>query len=110
MTDFPRLQIAVALAATLVLHTLLYGISWGFETLFPIALLLALGYQLFRIFPYLPVAPKQALRASSVDRNRSIRLLISNVLMENRRSDDLLKLIAETDPDLVRGRDERMVG
>ena len=99
--DFPRLQIAVGLAATLLAYLIFYGAGWRPDALFLGALVLALGYQVFRVFPYLPIAPTQVLNAAQVDPTRSIKVLISNVLMENRRADDLLRLIGETDPDVV---------
>lgn len=101
VTDFPRLQIAVGLAATLVVYLLLFGIGLPFDAAVVAVLALALGCQVFRIFPYLPVAPRQVLKVTEVDPSRVIKLLISNVLMENRRVDDLLRLIEETDPDVV---------
>lgn len=99
--DFPRLQIAVGLAATLLAYVILYGAGWRADALFLGAVVLALGYQVLRVFPYLPIAPTQVLKAAEVDPARSIKVLISNVLMENRRADDLLRLIDETDPDVV---------
>jgi endonuclease/exonuclease/phosphatase (EEP) superfamily protein YafD len=39
--------------------------------------------------------------AGEVDERRVLRLLISNVLMENQQSTDFLKLVAETNPDLI---------
>lgn len=101
IADFPRLQIAVGLAVTLVAYAGVYGIGWRPDAFFSAALALALAFQLFRIFPYLPIAPVQVARATSVDPDRSIRLLVMNILMENRRSDDVLNLIEETDPDVV---------
>lgn len=101
VTDFPRLQIAVGLAATLVIYLLLYGVGWDYGALFLGAFALALGYQVFRIYPYLSIAPKQVARAIHVEPPRLIRLLVTNVLMDNRQADDLLRLVEETDPDLV---------
>jgi endonuclease/exonuclease/phosphatase (EEP) superfamily protein YafD len=100
-TDFPRLQIAVGLMVTLTVYILLFGVRWELEALVIAAMAVALGYQLYRIFPYMPGAPKQVVRTTQVDPSRVIKLLISNVLMENRRVDDFLRLIGETDPDVV---------
>lgn len=99
--DFPRLQIAAGLAATLLAYVAIYGIGWRLDALFPAALALALAFQLFRIFPYLPIAPVQVAKAAPLDPDRCVRLLVMNVLMENRRSDDVLTLIKEADPDVV---------
>ena len=99
--DFPRLQIAVALV--LVEGVFLFYFDWAspLDALFGLTLLGSLGYQCFRIYPYTPLASRSVLDASPGDRTRSVRILISNVLMENRRDDDFIALVRELDPDLI---------
>jgi endonuclease/exonuclease/phosphatase (EEP) superfamily protein YafD len=102
--DFPRLQIAIGLVAVLILHAALVGWGSGFDVLFGTTLSVALAYQGWRIFPYTILAPQQVRAANparSGEANGSLRILVSNVLMENRTSDRLLALIRELDPDLV---------
>ncbi|WP_309085009.1 endonuclease/exonuclease/phosphatase family protein [Chelativorans sp.] len=101
VTDFPRLQIAVCLAAVLLCYALLYGFDGGGNGVFLAAVAGALGYQGFRIFPYTILAPCQTKKAAKARPDASIRLLISNVLMENRRADAFLALVREAGPDLV---------
>lgn len=101
VADFPRLQVAVGLAAILLLWLAIYGTGWRPDALFVVSMLLALVYQVYRIFPYLPISPVEVLRATPVRPDRCIRLLVTNVLMENRISDKLIRLIEEKDPDLV---------
>lgn len=99
--DFPRLQIALLLGGvTIVALLLLDRGKWGVR-LFLSALLLALGYQAYRIFPYTPLAPVQALAARDCDDESSVRLLIANVLASNRQSQPLLDSVRETDPDIL---------
>jgi endonuclease/exonuclease/phosphatase (EEP) superfamily protein YafD len=99
--DFPRLQIAILLAAVLVAFVFFYQPARALDTVFVIALLGSLGYQGYRIFPYTPLPAVQVIRANPCDATSSIRLLIANVLMDNRRADDFLALVRANDPDLV---------
>jgi endonuclease/exonuclease/phosphatase (EEP) superfamily protein YafD len=99
--DFPRLQVAVLLAVICLAHACTFRGTSVVDVGFGLALAGSLAYQCFRIFPYTPLAPRQVRDASPGDRARSIRLLVSNVLMENRRDSDFVSLVRETDPDLI---------
>jgi endonuclease/exonuclease/phosphatase (EEP) superfamily protein YafD len=85
----------------LILHGVFFGWDSAVDVVFTVAVLAALAYQAIRILPYTVLAPKEVLDARSADSARSIRILASNVLMENRRADGLLALIRAKDPDLV---------
>ncbi|MCB2054471.1 MAG: endonuclease/exonuclease/phosphatase family protein [Geminicoccaceae bacterium] len=99
--DFPRMQIAVLLAVLLPVHLALYGVSSWLDGLVAGALLASLAYQLWRIVPYTPLHRPQVARATATGGGRSIRFMVANVLMTNRRADDLLALVREADPDLL---------
>jgi endonuclease/exonuclease/phosphatase (EEP) superfamily protein YafD len=99
--DFPRIQIVGGLVVVLILHAALFGWHTSVDMAFSLALLAALAYQASRIFPYTTLAPKRVHLARHPDPARCIRILISNVLMENRQADRLLELIREREPDLV---------
>lgn len=99
--DFPRAQI-------LTLGLLALGLClffWGFRTWCGIALLTAtvsaIVIQSAYIFPYTPLAPKEVLGATEHMPESTISLLVANVLMSNRRTDRLLRMIAERRPDVV---------
>ncbi len=79
MSDFPRLQIASALAALLVGYVVLFGITDRWDIIYLVAIVPALSLQLFRIFPYTVAAPKQVMNASSHRPENCIRVMISNV-------------------------------
>ncbi len=98
--DFPRIQIACGLVVVLILHAAVFRWGTSFDLVFSIALVAALTYQASRILPYTALAPKQVLLARSPDPAKCIRILISNVLMENRKADRLLELIRAKEPDL----------
>lgn len=100
--DFPRLQIAVAIAVVICAYLFLHGAEGTWDAIFLITLAGALGYQSFRIFPYTIVAPREVLKApDDADPANSIRLLIANVLMENRAAHRFLALVQETRPDII---------
>jgi len=99
--DFPRMQIAFMLFCDLVAYIALYGIVSALDAVFAFAVAGALVDQGIRIFPYTPVARKEVADAQPGNDAASIKILISNVLMENRRVGDLLDLVREKDPDVV---------
>ncbi len=96
--DFPRMQFLVAGTVTAILLLLI-----GVNSLFPdaaILLFLAIGLclQAFRMFPYSMIARRQVLTAT---RETGLTVIISNVLMTNRRADLLLQRIEAENPDIV---------
>ena len=96
--DFPRAQIAVLLVLVLIGSVVVFGfarIAWN------LLLLLALCYQLYRIFPYTPLHPLEMRPAAGCAPDAQIRVLVANVLQSNRNSAPLRRLIDETDPDLI---------
>lgn len=99
--DFPRVQIAVALAAVAAAYVWLYGWGDGWPTAFLLALLAGLASELFHIRRFTPLWPKQALGTREPSPRHSFSLLISNVRMENTAYARFLKLVRENDPDLL---------
>lgn len=100
MFDFPRPQIAVA--GVLVLAGLaVAGVSGPLGYVVVLLLVLAVAYQVYRIFPYLPVAKCQVIREEERDDDRQLSLLVANVYMPNRRASDLLRIVRQSDPDVV---------
>jgi endonuclease/exonuclease/phosphatase (EEP) superfamily protein YafD len=100
--DFPRVQIALVAALSAAVYAALFFRGRPLQWALLAAVALCVAYQVRKIFPYTPLARVQVERSRKPPRERTrFRLLISNVLMENTRHDLLLKLIRETDPDLV---------
>gem|GEM_PF-4965758 len=64
------------------------------------ALLLALGYQVYRIIPFTPLVPVVALPAAGCAEDASVRLLMAHVLESNRQSQRVLDSLARANPDL----------
>jgi endonuclease/exonuclease/phosphatase (EEP) superfamily protein YafD len=101
--DFPRLQIA--LLSVVVIATFLF--VWKPKApLHVLTLLAAAGtcvYQSILILPYTPLVRVQVADADGPHASDSstVKILISNVLFDNRESSRLVALVKEYDPDLV---------
>jgi len=102
--DFPRLQLAALGAALMV------SFAWRFRRTVRmrrsnVAWLAVLGvavvYQGWRLWPYTSLHPVQSVRAEAPDASRSFRLVISNVLMDNRDAPRWLAEVQGVAPDLV---------
>ena len=98
--DFPRVQLLIAYVLALAALLVFMG-----DTTFGRVLMLAMGggiaIQLFWIFPYLPVAPKEVQWASQSVKDVRLRILSANVLQDNREIQPLLKLVESEKPDIV---------
>ena len=99
--DFPRAQIAALLALVLVGSLSVFGVTRRADILWHLLLLLALCYQLYRIFPYTPLHPVEMRPAAECASAAQIRLLVANVLQSNRNAAPLRGLIQDNDPDLI---------
>ncbi len=97
--DFPRTQFGLALLFTVGLFALLIRKKTLFDWTFLALLLGALLIQSWFIFPYTPLATTQLKEAEPIHR-RSIKLLVANVLQDNRSSASLLHIIEDASPDV----------
>ncbi len=99
--DFPRLQIAIiSIAATAILAIFCRPFNFYCIALI-LLLLLSSAYQIYNIIPYVPFYPNQVEKTKRSKPERTIKLLISNVLIENRDSKKLIDLITDVKPDVV---------
>ena len=99
--DFPRLQLLALGALTLGLYVGFYEIdTWADYGMLGLVVV-ALAYQLYKIWPYTRLHPKQAKNADHGDDSLTFRLVISNVLMENRDVMKWREVIEAARPDLV---------
>ena len=103
--DFPRLQIFVLCLVVAAALALTYRNGWpqdGWPRLGLALLVLTLAaavYQAARILPYTRVWPRQVVTAS--DPGPDLRLMVANVLMDNRDASRLLAQIQASGADLV---------
>ena len=98
--DFPRVQIA-ALGLVAGVAMARWGTARRADRILTAALGAALVYQATRMAPYTRLYKRQVPWAVDPPADRCIRLLMANVLQENRRSDLLLATIRDADPDVV---------
>jgi endonuclease/exonuclease/phosphatase (EEP) superfamily protein YafD len=98
--DFPRAQIT-GLGALAGLAMFGWGTNSTGDRLLGAALGASLLYQSAKMLPYTPFYPRQVPDAADVPPERCIRLLMANVLQENRRADLMLQAVREADADLV---------
>ncbi|MEW5743900.1 MAG: endonuclease/exonuclease/phosphatase family protein [Nitrospirota bacterium] len=99
--DFPRVQIAVAGGMVIILWLMLFPGRGTAETALLLLLGIAVLYQSYRMYPYTPFAGAQVVQSSRSDPEEALSLVVSNVLMTNRRAADYIALIRAADPDLV---------
>lgn len=99
--DFPRLQLLV-LGIILVGLQLLWrpGIS-RLHAVIIAALIAAIGYQGYRIFPYTQLSAKQVKHAVKEGNGVVIRIVTANVLMDNRMAQKYLTILNEINPDII---------
>ncbi|HEX2117116.1 MAG TPA: endonuclease/exonuclease/phosphatase family protein [Alphaproteobacteria bacterium] len=98
--EFPRLQIAIGLALAIASQIAFVQPNAAGGLLLA-ASLGCLALQTWRIYPYTPFHPVQAIAAEQSDPENTVRLLIANLLQDNRNADSFLRLIQREDPDLV---------
>lgn len=98
--DFPRVTAAVVGAFVGVVYAVFFHHRW-WDWLLIGGLAFVLGRQLYMIYPYTPLAAQRVKRSTRPPGDESIRLVMSNVLMENRRFDRWLEVVRGADPDVI---------
>lgn len=97
--DFPRTQILV-IGLVIILGMLWIPARSGVSNLLLILLAASMLLQAWRIFPYTRLAQYQTQPATSTNPDRGLALMVSNVLMENRRAEPLLQTVRQRRPDV----------
>lgn len=99
--DFPRTQIAFLSLGTAIAYAAVIGWKDTGDKVLIIILSLCILSQLFQIIKYSPFYPSQLKSALVSDPDKTVHVLIANVLTPNRNSDALLRLIRQHNPDIV---------
>jgi endonuclease/exonuclease/phosphatase (EEP) superfamily protein YafD len=99
--DFPRAQILVLGIPVAAAFPAFTGFDHWWKIAIFAGLLLALIYQARRVLPYTRLSPREVLPAENAMEDASVSLFVANVLMTNRKSDGLLRMIKELNPDIV---------
>jgi len=99
--EFPRLQIAVLLAAGIVALVTAGPRKGQTFWIATAAGLAALGWQLWRVAPYQPLWPTMMPSAGQCAAGDEVRLFNANVLLHNDNYGGLIAIVREIDPDVV---------
>jgi endonuclease/exonuclease/phosphatase (EEP) superfamily protein YafD len=98
--DFGRTYVAAMATVTLIPYAIYFRRGW-FDWLMITGLVFVIVRQLYMIFPYTPIAPKKVKPSDKPPGDEAFRLIISNVLQENTQYDLWLKVVRESDPDVI---------
>ena len=98
--DFPRLQIATLLILIVILQLSFFDATI-ISVVITIGTIVAVTYQLRWIIPYTPLSRQEVKKAHTNEENFTITILSANVLMTNRNSDQVLKLVDDFNPDII---------
>lgn len=101
MFDFPHVQVTAMTAIAIAL--VLMFLNWGTQGKIVLLCLLVIVfiYQLYILFPYTPLSPKQVVLTQNPNPENVISLLCSNVLIENRDTKKLEAEIKRKNPDII---------
>jgi endonuclease/exonuclease/phosphatase (EEP) superfamily protein YafD len=97
--DFPRLQIAGICITILILFAVFGFFSGAADYVLAALLAVSALYQFYCVLPYLPFAPKQVEQNREFAPENVIKILIYNVLMENRKTGNFINLVKKIQPD-----------
>jgi endonuclease/exonuclease/phosphatase (EEP) superfamily protein YafD len=103
--DFPRVQVAAIAGLAGVAYYALFFRGEAWEWAFLAAAALTVAWQCVKIRSFTPLARMQVKRAGPESvrgrEDATLRLLISNVQMENREHERFLRAVREHEPDVV---------
>jgi endonuclease/exonuclease/phosphatase (EEP) superfamily protein YafD len=99
--DFPRLQIAMAGAAVLGVYVALWDTYFWAEDVLLGMLTVAVVYQGYWIYPYTPYAYTQVHETTARRPDDQLTVLVANVWVQNRDVESFLKLVRQTNPDVL---------
>lgn len=99
--DFPRVQIAVGLTISGIVLLVASPLDSNVQITALAAVAGCLGYQTLQIIRYTPIYPRQAANAAEGDSAADFRMLVANVLMENRDATTLLQRVSDANPDVA---------
>ncbi len=105
--DFPRMQIVVVMVCMLGTYPNVHEMDHWLEFVLLGLLVVALGIQFWYIYPFTMLAPIQALKYKpspqheGADSGNTIRIMLSNIRMDNHKTDRFLQIVKQADPDLI---------
>ncbi len=99
--DFPRSQIMLVTVFILGTYPNVHVMDHWMEYMLLGFLGVALIAQMIFIYPFTAVARIQALKCEKPDPENSIRIMLSNIRMENRKTERFLEIVRQANPDLL---------
>ncbi len=100
--DYPRQQLALLLFLAAICWVLSNQQNDALNITVSVILIACTLYQAYRILPYTPLHSRDAKNAEQVDNTDGhLSIMISNVLQTNKRTDLLISLVEEMDPDIL---------
>lgn len=96
--DYPR--VALICAAVIIMILALIYLTDNIRNIVILAMAMVLGWQIWRIYPYTPLAPTEVARAQP-DKDHCFKVLAFNVLQTNRDYAATLKMLEREDPDII---------
>jgi endonuclease/exonuclease/phosphatase (EEP) superfamily protein YafD len=99
--DFPRVFTAVVSAALFVVYAIFFRSGPWWNGAVMVGLVFVIARQLYMIYPYTPLAPKKVKQSTRPPGDQRFRLIMSNLLQENDEHEKWLKVIRESDPDVI---------
>jgi endonuclease/exonuclease/phosphatase (EEP) superfamily protein YafD len=97
---FPRMQVAVLALVVAVILGVFYRRNKVARVTIAVLLLAAL-YQFWQILPYTPLSHVQSHPATRLAPQRSVSLMISNVLTRNRNIEAFARAVRASNPDVI---------
>jgi endonuclease/exonuclease/phosphatase (EEP) superfamily protein YafD len=97
MTDFPRLQYVIASVVLLVALVIAKPVAARVRIALAAIALAALSFNAVKLAPYL--APTEG-TAAACPVEQAFSIMLANVQMENRNTDELLEIVRQREPDL----------
>ncbi|MDX1540317.1 MAG: endonuclease/exonuclease/phosphatase family protein [Geminicoccaceae bacterium] len=99
--DFPRLHYLIGFVVLALLCTLLGCLRTSSGRVVLALIVLAAGYNVYKMYPYVPWRASSSLAAEACSEGSRLRVLSVNVQMGNHQADELLQLVGQHDPDLL---------
>lgn len=99
--DFPRAQIAVAGPLIATTYVVFWDTGHLAQDVILAGLMGCVGYQLYKMRPYTPLAAPQVMTAQREAAEARFTLLVANVRVSNRDAEPLHRLVEQHDPDLI---------
>lgn len=100
-TDFPRLQLAVALSVLLAAYIGLRGWPAAAEWGLVFVVMGAIIYQVYNLYPYSRLVEQTVIAQAECEENQSVRIMVANVKRKNDAADAFVDQVADVDPDVL---------